>query len=46
MTDKKKATPRTGRKQTVIPKKPRPISPVGGGQGGFLTGPGNGLGNG
>jgi hypothetical protein len=43
MTEKKKTT-RTGKKQTIIPKKPRPVSPVGGGQGGFLTGPGTSLG--
>ena len=37
VTKIKKATPKA---------KPRPIPPTGGGQGGFLTGAGNGLGRG
>jgi len=42
MTDKDRK--QVKHKQTVIPKKkPRPVSPVGGGQGGLLTGPGGPL---
>jgi hypothetical protein len=41
MTEKKKAKKKT----TVIPKKPlpRPVPVTGGGQGGFMTGMGNGM---
>lgn len=34
----------TDKKAPAKKKKPRPVNPIGGGhQGGFLTGPGNGL---